>query len=70
CRCAAGGRCGSERPRLAQRSGRPKAGTPRASTVAIHEVEVAEMPVTVAVDPAGNNEQATGPRGWKEKLWR
>jgi fumarate hydratase class I len=35
---------------------------------AIYEFEVAEMPVTVAVDAAGNNVHETGPREWQEKL--
>ncbi len=37
---------------------------------AIYEFEVAEMPVTVAVDAAGNNVHETGPREWQERIRR
>ena len=35
---------------------------------AIHEFEVKDMPVTVAVDSQGNNIHLTGPAEWKEKI--
>lgn len=35
---------------------------------AIYEFEVEDMPVTVAVDPQGNNAHETGPAIWKAKL--
>jgi len=35
---------------------------------AIYEFDVEEMPVTVAVDSAGNNVHETGPREWKERI--
>ena len=35
---------------------------------AIYEFTVAEMPVTVAVDSAGNNVHETGPSEWREKI--
>ncbi len=37
---------------------------------AIYEFTVDEMPVTVAVDSAGNNVHETGPREWQEKIRR
>ena len=37
---------------------------------AIYEFTVEEMPVTVAVDAAGNNVHETGPREWQEKIRR
>ncbi len=37
---------------------------------AIYEFTVEEMPVTVAVDSAGNNVHETGPREWQEKIRR
>ncbi len=35
---------------------------------AIYEFDVDEMPVTVAVDAAGNNVHETGPREWQERI--
>jgi fumarate hydratase class I len=35
---------------------------------AIYEFEVDQMPVTVAVDAAGNNVHETGPREWRERI--
>ena len=35
---------------------------------AIYEFDVAEMPVTVAVDAAGSNVHETGPREWQERI--
>jgi len=35
---------------------------------AIYEFEVENMPVTVAVDSAGNNVHESGPKEWKEKI--
>jgi fumarate hydratase class I len=35
---------------------------------AIYEFEVEEMPVTVAVDSAGDNVHESGPREWQEKI--
>ena len=35
---------------------------------AIYEFDVADMPVTVAVDSAGSNVHETGPREWQEKI--
>ena len=35
---------------------------------AIYEFDVAEMPVTVAVDAAGHNVHETGPREWQERI--
>jgi fumarate hydratase class I len=35
---------------------------------AIYEFDVHEMPVTVAVDAAGNNVHETGPREWQERI--
>ena len=35
---------------------------------AIYEFEVEEMPVTVAVDSAGQNVHETGPREWQERI--
>ena len=35
---------------------------------AIYEFEVAEMPVTVAVDAEGNNVHESGPREWQENI--
>ncbi len=35
---------------------------------AIYEFDVEEMPVTVAVDAAGNNVHETGPREWQERI--
>jgi fumarate hydratase class I len=35
---------------------------------AIHEFEVKDMPVTVAVDPAGNALHKTGPAQWRAKI--
>jgi len=35
---------------------------------AIYEFDVAEMPVTVAVDAAGNNVHETGPKEWQERI--
>ena len=35
---------------------------------AIYEFTVAEMPVTVAVDPAGNNVHESGPSEWRERI--
>lgn len=35
---------------------------------AIHEFEVVDMPVTVAVDAQGNNIHAVGPKIWHEKI--
>lgn len=35
---------------------------------AIYEFEVQDMPVTVAVDAAGNNVHETGPREWQAKI--
>jgi fumarate hydratase class I len=35
---------------------------------AIYEFLVEEMPVTVAVDAAGNSVHETGPREWQEKI--
>jgi fumarate hydratase class I len=35
---------------------------------AIYEFTVQDMPVTVAVDSAGNSVHATGPALWKEKI--
>ena len=35
---------------------------------AIYEFEVADMPVTVAVDAGGSNVHETGPREWQEKI--
>ena len=35
---------------------------------AIYEFEVAEMPVTVAVDAGGHNVHETGPREWQERI--
>ena len=35
---------------------------------AIYEFTVEEMPVTVAVDAAGNNVHETGPAEWKERI--
>ena len=37
---------------------------------AIYEFDVDAMPVTVAVDAAGNNVHETGPREWQEKIRR
>jgi fumarate hydratase class I len=37
---------------------------------AIYEFAVEDMPVTVAVDSAGNNVHETGPREWQEKIRR
>ena len=37
---------------------------------AIYEFTVEEMPVTVAVDAAGNNVHETGPREWQDKIRR
>jgi fumarate hydratase class I len=35
---------------------------------AIYEFTVQDMPVTVAVDSAGNSVHTTGPALWKEKI--
>jgi fumarate hydratase class I len=35
---------------------------------AIHEFEVKDMPVTVAVDASGNAAHETGPREWRMKI--
>ena len=35
---------------------------------AIHEFEVKDMPVTVAVDTSGNSAHETGPREWRMKI--
>jgi len=35
---------------------------------AIHEFEVEDMPVTVAVDAAGESVHETGPRAWKQRI--
>ncbi|HEX6794447.1 MAG TPA: fumarate hydratase [Casimicrobiaceae bacterium] len=35
---------------------------------AIHEFEVADMPVTVAVDSAGESVHETGPREWRQRI--
>jgi fumarate hydratase, class I len=35
---------------------------------AIHEFEVADMPVTVAVDVSGESVHKTGPAIWREKI--
>jgi fumarate hydratase class I len=35
---------------------------------AIYEFEVEEMPVTVAVDAAGNNVHESGPKEWQERI--
>ncbi len=35
---------------------------------AIHEFEVKDMPVTVAVDPAGNSVHESGPRQWRARI--
>ncbi|MDP1956596.1 MAG: fumarate hydratase C-terminal domain-containing protein, partial [Rhodocyclaceae bacterium] len=35
---------------------------------AIHEFEVADMPVTVAVDSAGTSVHTTGPHEWRIKI--
>ncbi len=35
---------------------------------AIYEFDVEQMPVTVAVDAAGNNVHETGPREWQERI--
>jgi len=37
---------------------------------AIYEFEVADMPVTVAVDSTGSSVHQTGPREWQEKIAR
>ncbi len=37
---------------------------------AIHEFEVEDMPVTVAVDSSGESVHQTGPRVWREKIGR
>jgi fumarate hydratase class I len=37
---------------------------------AIYEFEVRDMPVTVAVDAAGNSVHQTGPREWQQKIGR
>lgn len=41
---------------------------PELGMEAIHEFEVVDMPVTVAVDSQGNNIHLTGPAEWKEKI--
>ena len=35
---------------------------------AIHEFEVEDMPVTVAVDATGDSVHRSGPRIWQEKI--
>jgi len=35
---------------------------------AIYEFEVKDMPVTVAVDAAGNSVHSTGPAQWRAKI--
>lgn len=35
---------------------------------AIHEFEVEDMPVTVAVDSSGTSVHETGPREWQAKI--
>ena len=37
---------------------------------AIHEFEVDNMPVTVAVDSQGNSIHATGPDEWRRRIWK
>lgn len=37
---------------------------------AIHEFEVQDMPVTVAVDSNGNSVHESGPREWRSKIGR
>jgi fumarate hydratase class I len=41
---------------------------PELGMEAIHEFEVVDMPVTVAVDSQGNNIHLTGPAEWKKKI--
>ena len=35
---------------------------------AIHEFEIRDMPVTVAVDSTGESVHETGPRIWRERI--
>jgi fumarate hydratase class I len=35
---------------------------------AIHEFDVVDMPVTVAVDAAGTSVHITGPAEWKDRI--
>jgi len=35
---------------------------------AIHEFEVKDMPVTVAVDARGESVHITGPRNWRSRI--
>jgi len=35
---------------------------------AIHEFDVVDMPVTVAVDSTGTSVHETGPRTWKQRI--
>ncbi|HMA32810.1 MAG TPA: fumarate hydratase C-terminal domain-containing protein, partial [Casimicrobiaceae bacterium] len=37
---------------------------------AIYEFEVADMPVTVAVDATGESVHQTGPREWQQRIGR
>ena len=37
---------------------------------AIHEFDVVDMPVTVAVDATGRSVHETGPREWRERIAR
>ena len=41
---------------------------PELGMEAIHEFEVEDMPVTVAVDSKGESVHQTGPRHWQGKL--
>ena len=41
---------------------------PELGMEAIHEFEVEDMPVTVAVDASGTSVHETGPRKWKDKI--
>ena len=43
-------------------------GFPELGMEAIYEFEVEDMPVTVAVDAAGNSVHQTGPATWKMKI--
>ena len=41
---------------------------PELGMEAIYEFDVENMPVTVAVDSAGNNVHESGPKEWQEKI--
>ncbi|MBT6244671.1 MAG: fumarate hydratase, partial [Gammaproteobacteria bacterium] len=43
---------------------------PELGMEAIHEFEVEDMPVTVAVDVKGDSVHSSGPRQWQEKIGR